>query len=61
MGVIIDSGRLRAAAEASERFERAEAAMRRGWPEPSKKVVEEWNAARRAAETACRNIGLRAK
>ena len=47
---IIPSAVLKDAAAASERYERADAAMRRGWPEPPDEVIREWNEARRVAE-----------
>ena len=49
---IIPSATLLDAAKASERFEVADLAMRRGWPEPERTVIDEWNRARRAAEIA---------
>jgi hypothetical protein len=53
---IIPSALLRDAANASERYEKADAEMRRQWPRPSKESVAEFNAARDAAEAACRTV-----
>ena len=50
MAMIIPSGVLRDAADASERFEETDRLMRRAWPNPSKTLVRTWNESRRRAE-----------
>jgi hypothetical protein len=49
---MIPSETLRNIAAAVERFEKADEAMRSGWPRPSPAVIEEWNVARDEAEKA---------
>ena len=56
MSKIFDAAKLRAALQDSERWERAERAMRAEWPKPSAEVIREWNQARREAAASSRQL-----
>lgn len=47
---MVPSAFLRDVANAVERFEKSDDAMRRGWPVPADAMIREWNDARRVAD-----------